>query len=601
MMMKKSFIFGIGIWTALAVGFLSSASAEDAAGNSAPSARIALLVNEETVLATRVNIAQFDPEQVGEILKSVFHSYLTLMKFDEESIARTEKEFNITVSRLTMIGTGFIADFKNRTKVNEFWLLCKKPTKEDRNGPPFCLVTPLGDKKEPEIDALRDMLSGFVIEPIGDFLFAVPDVHEDWLDEYKNFQPSENRVISDGLISGADATIVMALAPFDWDGLFKEMEGEDLFEAAKEAPVPIIPLMTVFKNSFQGATLQVDLNRVTSEIEVVFANKRAAASVRDELEKLIDAFVVLIRENVAQEIQEENEDAAAFINMLNLSPLFLEILRGRLRTALPVQEENRLLFSDNAEEGEVSSIMPGNVAVAGIAVGILLPAIQSARAAAKRMQCVNNLKQMALAFHNFHDVYDCLPPAYSVDQEGKPLHSWRVLILPFIEEIDLYEKIHLDEPWDSEWNSQFHSQMPALYDCPDASDDGGDEGLTHYSAILGKETVFPPITRGNPDGKEKLQFGGTSLAHIIDGTSNTLMLVERKKAVCWMDPTQEFEFESLENGFDPNADDSLLGPHRGGTNVARVDGSVLFLSDTTQPVVLKALATCAGGESVDLE
>ena len=76
-------------------------------------------------------------------------------------------------------------------------------------------------------------------------------------------------------------------------------------------------------------------------------------------------------------------------------------------------------------------------------VGLLVPATRSAGPAARRAQCVNNLKQIALALSQYEQTYQALPPAYTVDAKGKPLHSWRTLILPFLEQSELYKKIHL--------------------------------------------------------------------------------------------------------------------------------------------------------------
>jgi len=96
-------------------------------------------------------------------------------------------------------------------------------------------------------------------------------------------------------------------------------------------------------------------------------------------------------------------------------------------------------------------------------IGGLLPAFYTAREAARRMTCSSMLKQITLAFHNYHDAHHSFPPAYTVDANCKPLHSWRVLILPYLEKNDLYSKIRLYEPWDSEYNSQFHDQNEPVF------------------------------------------------------------------------------------------------------------------------------------------
>ena len=82
-----------------------------------------------------------------------------------------------------------------------------------------------------------------------------------------------------------------------------------------------------------------------------------------------------------------------------------------------------------------------------VCAGLLLPAVQAAREAARRMSCSNNIKQIGLAMQNYHTAYGTLPPAYTVDAQGRPLHSWRTLILPFIEQQALYGEIDLSKPW----------------------------------------------------------------------------------------------------------------------------------------------------------
>ena len=108
------------------------------------------------------------------------------------------------------------------------------------------------------------------------------------------------------------------------------------------------------------------------------------------------------------------------------------------------------------------------------------------------------LKQLGLALLNYGDRYQELPAVYTVDEAGRPLHSWRVAILPFLAEHELYKQIRLDEPWDSEWNSQFHDQMPAIFACPTSvvarqTDAKTPRTLkeTTYSVVVGDETAFP--------------------------------------------------------------------------------------------------------------
>jgi hypothetical protein len=167
-------------------------------------------------------------------------------------------------------------------------------------------------------------------------------------------------------------------------------------------------------------------------------------------------------------------------------------------------------------------------AAAPVAVGLLLPAVSAARDAARRAQSMNNLKQISLAMLNYADAMGTYPPAYIADKKtGKPLLSWRVAILPYVEEQALYNKFHLDEPWDSEHNKPLADTVVAVYRSPGSHTK---PPMTNYLSVRGKDTVFP--------GKE-----GIRIADITDGTSNTILVVEASdaKAVPWTKP-DDFEY-----------------------------------------------------------
>lgn len=141
---------------------------------------------------------------------------------------------------------------------------------------------------------------------------------------------------------------------------------------------------------------------------------------------------------------------------------------------------------------------------------LLFPAVQAAREAARRVQCINNMKQIELAIHAYHDTHMSLPPAYTTDEDGKPMHSWRVLILPFLGQNTLSEQYDFDQPWDSPGNLAFAENMPECFRC--ASDDMlGTE--TNYMVITGAGTMF--------EGTDAM-----GMRQITDGMSNTAMLVE---------------------------------------------------------------------------
>jgi prepilin-type processing-associated H-X9-DG protein len=217
----------------------------------------------------------------------------------------------------------------------------------------------------------------------------------------------------------------------------------------------------------------------------------------------------------------------------------------------------------------------------GILVALLLPAVQAAREAARRTQCSNNLKQIALAMHNYHDTYKTFPPAYIPDENGNPMHSWRVLILPFLEYDYLHRQYNFDEPWNSPNNLAVTNQVVPVYNCP--SDPTSTD--TNYMVITGPGTMF--------DGAKACR-----IADISDGTSNTLMVVEvAGTGVNWAEP-KDLDASKLAYPLNAGGPSSPASHHPGGINAALCDGSVRFISDSVAPQTFNSLVTRAGGERV---
>jgi beta-lactamase regulating signal transducer with metallopeptidase domain len=212
-------------------------------------------------------------------------------------------------------------------------------------------------------------------------------------------------------------------------------------------------------------------------------------------------------------------------------------------------------------------------------------AAQAPRPDATR-QTVNNLKQIALALHNYVAAYqDRLPPPYLASPDGRPLLSWRVALLPFLDAGDLYNQFHLDEPWDSPHNKTLLEKMPQVYRSPGLK---LLPGTTAYLAITGPQTGWVA-----PDGARFQEF--------LDGTSNTLMVVEAGQAVPWTKP-EDLPFA----GADPADPGRSLGPITGalfgrGFYGVFADGSVRFFKTPMPDRSLVALITKAGGEVLPAE
>lgn len=308
----------------------------------------------------------------------------------------------------------------------------------------------------------------------------------------------------------------------------------------------------------------------------VHADDEAAAQA---LETLIEEGMTEFRAQIAADMARQQSDdpvelaAAAYSQrMLNY---WLDFVR-------PIRQGDKMVFFPvDPNQPRKSAHELQIVAVIGILVALLLPAVQAAREAARRSQSSNNLKQLMLAMHNYHDTRKAFPAHANYSDDDKPLLSWRVHILPYIEEQALYNEFHLDEPWDSEHNKSLIAKMPQVYLCP-SSHLTPAEGKTTYLAPVGDELIF--------DGTKE----GAGLRNITDGTANTIMLVDAgdDAAVVWTKPDDlKYDAENPLKG--------LTGHHPGIFNAGFADGSVRAISLNIDADTLRALFTKGGGEVIN--
>ena len=236
----------------------------------------------------------------------------------------------------------------------------------------------------------------------------------------------------------------------------------------------------------------------------------------------------------------------------------------------------------------------------------LLGAIQAARAAARRTQSMNNLKQIALAFHNYSDVYNAFPPAVIYGPDGKPWHSWRVLLLPFLEQAALYEQYDFSEPWDSPKNIKLAETVLAVYRDPARE---GNDAYTDYAAIVGENAIFRPDfvkMKSVDDFPACLTGKKTHFRDVTDGTSNTIMFatLDPSRKIPWTKP-EDIVFDetfpgvgkpagigAIHTGADPNTPVALVG---------LTDGSVRSIPGDLDVAAIRPFLTRNGGEVVRQE
>jgi hypothetical protein len=251
----------------------------------------------------------------------------------------------------------------------------------------------------------------------------------------------------------------------------------------------------------------------------------------------------------------------------------------RVRRELPDLERTAKVLTPTVEGDRLVLVLDqANQGAAALVEALRRPA-EVLRRDVGRDQSMNNLKQMMLAMHNYHDARKVFP-ADVRDAQGKPLLSWRVLILPFVEENKLYQEFHHDEPWDSPHNKKLIERMPNIYRSPASK--LTERGRTNYVGVVGQGTLF---------GEKK----GLTFRDIPDGSSNTIMLVEADDdhAVIWTKPD--------DLPLDPKQPNKGLGGLWGDDSflTALCDGSVRTLKRTIDPELLRRLFLRNDGKPVN--
>lgn len=233
----------------------------------------------------------------------------------------------------------------------------------------------------------------------------------------------------------------------------------------------------------------------------------------------------------------------------------------------------------------------------GLALAVLMlvvrwiePSMTAAKMAAQQSGCEANLQRIAAALQSYHDQYGCFPPASIADKNGKPMHSWRVLILPELGYESLYKKYDFSLPWNDPANQMVAQQMPRVFACPGNADSFANHE-TQYMVLVGKNTAFP-----GPDQS-------TRLSQFQDGPDATILLVETAiSGVLWTDPS-DLSVDTIKfqiNGRNSRGElvEGISSPHGDGAHVVMANGVRHFLHSRSPPDYVRALSTISGDEKV---
>jgi len=364
-------------------------------------------------------------------------------------------------------------------------------------------------------------------------------------------------------LASASKYPISSVTAFEWvrpiaDGAFADAIGNVSPQLVDDIQIVIDELQYIVT----GTDVFASFGKM--ELKVVASDEASAKKLAGALERLRKNGMVIGEKAILQALQSEKE-ISPDVKVATIQ--YLE----RLKKFLAQAE----FWSVNGNEIAVKGEFAYTVPTIGVLTGLLLPAVQSAREAARRMQSMNNNKQLLLSIHNYESAFRHFPSRATKGPDGKPLLSWRVAILPYIEQAALYQQFHMDEPWDSDHNIKLLDKMPATFKHPSYV---GPEGHTVYLAPYYEDTVW---------NLDKPRF-----VNVTDGLSNTIAIfeVDDAHAVPWTKP-EDLDLDEID----------LSGCFRGpGSNVGLFDGSVRFFSRNIDEIMLKALVTSAGGEVVNI-
>lgn len=354
--------------------------------------------------------------------------------------------------------------------------------------------------------------------------------------------------------------VQVAFSPTDPDAFVNHPQ----FKVPPQAPPASRAATEAFKKHVTALSFGFDLTD-----DLAFAS---AMRCRDEA----GAGVVVAAIEAQQKEQAAQADQVPPGMAMMLGPL-MEIGKTLSESAKTEVSGNMCRFSASAEGGgqQLASFIP----MAQMMIGSAMqagPGAMGGPGFGPRPER-DNLRNIALAMHNFHDAYGRFPNAASRSDSGEKLLSWRVHLLPFLGYEDLYDQFALDEPWDSPANRPLADQMPDIYVSKDAD---VEPNKSLYQVPVGPGTAFE-------------ESKGHSMLDFTDGTSTTLLIVEVSpdRAVYWSQP-DDFEVNA------DNPTDGLGGVQPDGFRAAFADGSNKVISSSTEVDVVKGMMTRNGGERI---
>lgn len=243
------------------------------------------------------------------------------------------------------------------------------------------------------------------------------------------------------------------------------------------------------------------------------------------------------------------------------------------------------------------------IAIIGILIALLLPAVQAVREAARRASCQNNLRQMGIGLHQYHETLGSFPPGgieprSPLMPNGRQL-AWSVFLLPYVEQKSLYAQLDTGKAFDASENAHAAATLLTIYVCPSVPQGNqlqSGRAPCHYGGIYGERITSP----NSPPKGVMLYDRSIRISEIRDGTSRTLVICEDSESQDgqWINGRNVFDQAFAINQAAAFEND-IRSKHPGGANGLLCDGSVRFLAETMELTTLAAICTRAGGEVVE--
>ena len=527
------------IWASIALGLVSVANSVFGGNADRLADVIAPYLDEQAIVVAHIDSSQIDIDAAVAVLQQ-------LVPLPEREVAELK---NIVAGAKSGLDA-----FANAGGRDVFAVFSLADLGEAGRDPPVFVVVPVAD--DANASALKAMIpegQGGPFEKVERLPTDGPIVagNQVTIDRLRTMRAEQLQHLA-GAFAALDgfSMQILVLPSDDHRHVVREM--------FPQLPEPLVAINgPTLADGLLWAGLGVDVTpEFNSQLVIGSHDPDAAQRMAVAWKQGIDA----LGSEIARKIGSEPRTAG---QLLSLVDQMKELLRPRV-------EEDRVIVTL-----ETDAIRP-------LVQQALLPIVRTARQSAQRAQRMNQFKQLVLAMHNWHAAHQSFPPAAICDENGKPLLSWRVAVLPYLEEQELYDQFHLDEPWDSEHNHKLIEKMPALFRDPELT-----------SSVLGSRPATGRTTFVVPVG-EGLVFGskeGISVKEIKDGTSHTIMLVEvtPDNAVPWTKPTD----------WQVNQEDPLAGVKRTDRNqftAGLCDGSVHMLENNIAPGEFWKMLTRAGGE-----